>query len=46
MSAKSGHVHIVNVLVSHGADIDVKDRVSKYYIKIMYYNLCVDYIGR
>ena len=29
-SSKSGHVDIVNVLLSHGADIHVKDWVSKY----------------
>ena len=29
-SSKSGHVDIVNVLLSHGADIHVKDVVSKY----------------
>ena len=30
LSSKSGHVDIVNVLLSHGADIHVKDVVSKY----------------
>ena len=30
LSSKSGHVDIVNVLLSHGADIHVKDRVSEY----------------
>ena len=29
-SCMSGHVEIVKVLLSHGADIHVKDRVSKY----------------
>ena len=41
LSAKSGHVGIVNVLLSHGADIDVKDKVSKYYVLII---ICVDFI--
>ena len=44
MSSKSGHVNIVNALLSHGADIHVKDKVSKYEINVMYYNLCIDYI--
>ena len=43
LSSESGHVNIVNVLLSYGADIHVKDRVSKYEINIMYYNLCVYY---
>ena len=30
LSSKSGHVGIVDVLLSHGADIHVKDRVTKY----------------
>ena len=30
MSSKSGHVDIVNVLLSHGADTDVKNEASKY----------------
>ena len=30
LSCESGHVDIVNVLLSHGADVHVKDRVSKY----------------
>ena len=28
--SESGHVDIVNVLLSHGADIHVKNEVSKY----------------
>ena len=28
LSSESGHVDIVNMLLSHGADIHVKDRVS------------------
>ena len=30
VSSKSGHVDIVNVLLSHGAGIDVKNEASKY----------------
>ena len=30
LSCKGGHVDIVNVLLSHGADIHVKNMVSKY----------------
>ena len=30
LSCESGHVDIVNVLLSHGADINVKDSVSNY----------------
>ena len=30
LSSKSGHVDIVKVLLSHGADTEVKDEVSKY----------------
>ena len=30
LSTESGHVDIVKVLLSHGADIHVKDRVSEY----------------
>ena len=30
LSSKSGHVDIVNVLLSHGADTEVKNWVSKY----------------
>ena len=29
LSSESGHVDIVNALLSHGADIHVKDGVSK-----------------
>ena len=29
LSSKSGHVDIVNGLLSHGADTEVKDKVSK-----------------
>ena len=43
VSSKSGHVDIVNVLLSHGADTHVKDVVSKYLKNIMCYNLCIDY---
>ena len=32
MSSKSGHVDIVNALLSRGADIHVKDGVSKCYV--------------
>ena len=30
LSLKSGHVDIVNALLSHGADTEVKDSVCKY----------------
>ena len=41
LSSESSHADIVNILISHGADIRVKDRVSYY----KYYNkLCIDYI--
>ena len=33
LSSKCGHVDIVNVLLSHGADIHVKGMVSKYFKK-------------
>ena len=36
LSSDSGHVDIVKVLLSHGADIHVKERVSKYYDWFMF----------
>ena len=35
LSTESGHVDIVKVLLSHGADIHVKDRVSELIIIIV-----------
>ena len=36
LSSESGHVDIVNVLLSHGADIHVKDGwVCKYYCYVL-----------
>ena len=43
-SSQNGHVDIVNALLSHGADVHVKDEVSDYEINVMYDNLCIDYI--
>ena len=44
LSSERGHVDVVNALLSHGADTEVQNLVSKYEINIMYYNLCIDYI--
>ena len=42
LSSKSGHVDIVNVLLSHGADIHVKNKVSKIFKYYKYQNVVTD----
>ena len=42
LSSQSGHVDIVNVLLSHGADIHVKNKVSKIFRCYKYQNLVIN----